>query len=60
MRYVISQILDKVSEILENELEESTQKDKMNQKENDLLYNYNLAKIMITKEAKAAKFTLKQ
>ncbi len=53
MWYVTLQMLNKVNAILDNKLGELTWKDKMNWKENNFFYDYNLAKIIAVKEVKA-------
>ncbi len=52
MRYTISQTLDKVNKILDKELEEPTWEDKMDWKEDDLFYDYNLAEVMTAEKVK--------
>jgi len=60
MKYVTSQMLDRVNEILDRELEEPTWEDEIKGKEDDLLHDYNPAEVMAVEEAKAIEFTFEQ
>ncbi len=57
MKYAISQMLDEANRILDRKLKEPTWKDEMEWKEDDLLHDYNSAKVMAVKEAKAVEPT---
>ncbi len=59
MKYVTFQMLDKINEALAKKLEEPTWKDKIDWKEDDLLYNYNPVKVIVAEEAKVMELTLK-
>ena len=54
MKYVTSQMLDEANEILDRELKEFTWEDEMEWKEYNLLYDYNLAEVIVAEEVKAA------
>ena len=57
MKYVTSQMLDKVNETLDRELEEPTWEDEMEWEEDDLLHDYNLAEVIAVEEVKATEPT---
>ncbi len=60
MKYATSQMLDKVNKILNKELKEPTQEDEIDWEEDNLLYDYNSAKVIVAEEVKATELTSEQ